>query len=160
MTEALRFACRRLASTIAATFGFVGLALSILLVAPVIELTTNPPVLKWEIVGAARSGDTLSWSVAVDKRRNCTPSTRWLARWGGQTSSLNVTGPSGLPYQDGLAVMAGESVIVGPFSASIPRGWQQADGIKIDAVVTYDCGTPWRLPPIDVSERVAVEQPL
>jgi hypothetical protein len=160
MTDAIRFACRRLASTMAAMFGVVGVALTILLVAPVIELKINPPVLEWEIVNAQRVGNKLSWSVAVDKQRNCSAVTRWLARWGGQTASLNVTGPSGLPYQDGIAVMAGERTIVGPFTALIPRGWEQADDIRVDAIVLYECSTPWRLPPIDVSERVAVEQPL
>lgn len=158
MTDAIRFACKRLGVTLAAMFGFIGLALSILLVAPVIELEINPPIMKWEIVQAERRGDVLSWHVSIDKRRNCAPTTRWLARWGNQAVSLNVIGPSGQPFVDGIGVLAGERLVVGPFTAMIPRGWQNADGIRIDALVLYDCGTPWRLPPMDVSEQIAAEK--
>jgi hypothetical protein len=158
MTNAIRYACRRLASTIAATFVVIGLAVTVLLVAPVVELQINPPTIQWEIVQAERRGDTLSWHIAIDKRRNCSPATRWLARWGDQTATLHVITPTGQPFVDGVGVFAGNRLVVGPFTAMIPRGWHDADGIRIDALVSYDCGTPWRLPPMDVSEQVAIER--
>jgi hypothetical protein len=158
MTNAIRFACRRFASTITATFVIIGLAVTVLLVAPVIELRLNPPTTQWEIVQAERRGDELSWHIAVDKRRNCAPTTRWLARWGDQSVSLHVVDPSGQPWVDGIGFIAGNRLVVGPFTAMIPRGWHDADGIMIDALVSYDCGTPWRLPPMDVREQVAIER--
>jgi hypothetical protein len=158
MTDAIRFACRRLGTTLAAVFGLIGLAFSIILVAPVIELSVNAPVSEWEIVQAERRGDELSWHIAVDKRRNCAPTTRWIARWGDQSVTLHVLGPSGQPLVDGIGVLPGNRLVVGPFTAAIPRGWHDADGIMIDALVSYDCGTPWRLPPINVREQVAIEQ--
>lgn len=147
MTEAIGFACRRFATTLAMMFSVIGAGVSVVLIAPVIEVKINPPVQKWEIVEAERRGDMLSWRVAVDRRRDCTPEIRWFARWGGQTANLNVVG-----------ISAGGNATIGPFSALIPRGWQNSDDIRIDAVVTYGCGMPWRLPPMDVREAQVVDR--
>ena len=149
------WALKRAVVTIAAAISAFGVAILILLFGPFAELRVAPVVNEWAIVDARRDGDMLSWRVRVDKRRGCSPETRWLARWGSEAASLRVNGPAGNPYQDGLAIEAGERVTVGPFTAPVPRGWEHADAIRIDAVVTYSCGLPWRLPPLHAAEAIA-----
>lgn len=158
MASCIAYAVKRALVTLAAMLAVLGAMLATVLFGPMAELHVAPVVNEWRIVNATRTGEMLRWQVYVDKRRSCPPEIKWLARWGGETASLRVVGSTDEPFTQGLGVTAGERATLGPFTAPIPRGWEQADAIKIDAVVTYACGLPWRLPPINAQEQAAETQ--
>lgn len=154
MAEFILLAVKRALVTLASGLAVIGGLAVAVLFGPEAELRIAPVVNEWRIIDPRRTGDQLQWSVLVDKRRSCPPETRWLARWGNETASLKVAGPSGEMFRDGIGVLAGERAVVGPFTAPIPRGWQEADAIRIAAVVTYSCGLPWRSMPFTAEATV------
>ena len=152
--EVATWAWRRFSMTMFAALCAIGALLSILLLGPVLEVKVNPPVRAWQIVDAKRNDNSLEWYIIVNKRRDsCVSSITWVGRWGKEVALLRAVWPDGTPA-NGANVRVGvnEEAKYGPFRATVPRGWDGADDIAIDATVIYNCGTPWPLPSVPVEE--------
>lgn len=156
ISSCFRYAAKRTGIVVLSAFTAFGMLVAALLVGPQAELRFAPPIASWEIIKAHRDGDDLSWSVSVDKLRSCPPAITWLARWGKETRVLFNVLLDGHPQEPGrMIATAGDDIIIGPYTAPVPRGWEVAEAIEIDATVKYDCGSPWPLPPLDVRGAVA-----
>jgi len=145
----------RIFTVLMAACSVIGLVFLVLIWGPAVELRFAYPVAEWEIVKASRAGNTLTWSVFVDKRRDCPPVIVWQARYDGETRVLRPVMFQGQPTVDRLIVQTGERTIVGPFTAPVPEGWEDARKIEVDALVKYNCGSPWPLPALNVQGTVA-----
>lgn len=129
----------------------IGVFAMVMIAGPQVELRFAPPIAVWEIVNAKREGNFMTWSVQVDKLRSCPPSITWMAQWRKERRILPSVLLDGTPaVNDRMIAHAGESLIIGPYESPIPKGWEDADAILIDATVKYDCGSPWALPPLDI----------
>jgi hypothetical protein len=155
MCRPLTYALYRTGSVLMSGMAVIGMLMILLLVGPSVELRWAYPVAIWEITDPRRVGDRLTWYVTVDKRRDCTPEVVWQAKWNRETRVLRAVTLDGDAVLNRSVVQAGEFAILGPLTSLVPKGWEQADAIRLDAIVSYKCGSPWPLPPLDVQSVVA-----
>lgn len=145
------YALKRAGLVMVGGFAAIGAFALVMLAGPQVELRFAPPIAVWEIVNAKRDGNFMTWAVHVDKLRSCPPKITWLAQWGQERRILPGVLLDGTPaVADRMIAHAGESLIIGPYEAPVPKGWEDADSILIDASVKYDCGSPWALPTLDI----------
>jgi hypothetical protein len=156
MIYAMRYAGIRLTDFLVKSFAVIGVILSLVLTMPTLEIKLAPPVAAWQIVDARRVGDNLHWYVFVDKRRDCWSSVKWIGRWTDEIAPLRAVWWDGMTADGSNVRLApGQKGKFGPFMAPVPFPWRDGTGIRIDADVSYNCGTPWALPPVPVNEATA-----
>ena len=153
--QSLTYAAQRSLTVLMAASSVIGLMFMVLVLGPVAEVRYAYPVATWEIVNAQRIDGKLTWYVLVDKRRDCAPTIVWHAVWNRETRVLRPVILDGEPVTDRQVIQAGKTTVLGPLEAAVPKGWEQSEGIEIDALAKYDCGSPWPLPPLDVRPVVA-----
>jgi hypothetical protein len=145
------YALKRAGLVMVGGFAMIGAFAIAMLAGPQVELRFAPPIAVWEIVDAKREGSFMTWSVQVDKLRSCQPQITWVAQWGKERRILPSVLLDGTPaVADRVIARAGDNVIIGPYEAPVPKGWEEAESILIDATVKYDCGSPWALPPLNI----------